>query len=117
MFHFWAYPGSRAILAKSVANEFKSRNPLWLVQYAESVAFILLCWITFLVRKDVSRLQRALARDRTNEYRAFVTGLRALRVPPLGETIFFDSLPSLFDQQHLQTATQVALGRRDVHAS
>ncbi len=99
MFHFWAYPGSRAILAKSVANEFKSRNPLWLVQYAESVAFILLCWITFLVRKDVSRLQRALARDRTNEYRAFVTGLRALRVPPLGETIFFDSTEARYRLQ------------------
>jgi hypothetical protein len=118
---YWYLPflgicGLAAILAKIVAIQFESRNPLWLVQSGESVIFILLCWVTFLVHKDASRQQRSLARDRTNEYRAFITGLRALPVPPLGETIFFDSQPSLFDEQHLLTATQVALGRTDVHA-
>jgi hypothetical protein len=118
---YWYLPflgicGLAAILAKIVAIQLESRNPLWLVQSVESVIFILLCWVTFLVHKDASREQRSLARDRTNEYRAFITGLRALPVPPLGETIFFDSQPSLFDEQHLLTATQVALGRTDVHA-
>src|SRR4029077_2598312 len=77
---YWYLPflgicGLAATLAKIVAIQFESRNPLWLVQSGESVIFILLCWVTFLVHKDASRQQRSLARDRTNEYRAFITGL------------------------------------------
>ena len=41
--------------------------------------------------------------------------VRALPAPPPGETIFFDSQPSLFDEDVLLSATQVALGRTDVH--
>jgi hypothetical protein len=118
---YWYIPflgicGLAAILAKLAAVQFESRNPGWLVQSGELVIFILLCWITFHVHKDANRQQRSLARDRTNEYRAFVTGLRALPAPPLGETIFFDSQPSLFDAQYLREATQMALGRTDVRA-
>lgn len=118
---YWYLPflgicGLAAILAKIVAIQFESRNPLWLVQSGESVIFILLCWITFLVHKDASRQQRSSARDRTNEYRAFVTGLRALPPPAKGETIFFDSRPSLFDEDLLVAATQVAFRRTDLRA-
>jgi len=118
---YWYLPflgicGLAAILAKIVAIQFESRNPLWLVQCGEWVVFILLCWITFLVHKDASRQQRSLARDRTNEYRAFVTGLKELPPPPHGETIFFDSMPSQFDENVLLSATQVALRRTDLNA-
>jgi hypothetical protein len=118
---YWYLPflgvcGLAAMSTKTVAVLFESRNPHWLVQCGGSVIFILLCWITFLVHKDANRQQRSLARDRTNEYRAFITGLRALPAPRPGETIFFDSHPSLFDEQHLRSATQVALGRTDVQA-
>jgi hypothetical protein len=68
------------------------------------------------VHKDASRQQRSLARDRTNEYRAFVSGLKELPPPPQGETIFFDSMPSQFDENVLLSATQVALRRTDLKA-
>jgi len=117
---YWYVPllgvcGLAAMLAKAVAVRSETRNPHWVVECGASVISILLCWGTFLVHKDANRQRRSWVRDRTNEYRAFVTGLRALPAPPPGETIFFDSQPSLFDEDVLQTATQVALGRTDVH--
>lgn len=117
---YWYLPflgicGLAAIFAKIVAIQFESRNPLWLVQCGEWAIFILLCWISFLVHKDASRQQRSWARDRTNEYRSFVSGLKELTPPPHGETIFFDSMPSLFDEKILRSATQVALRRTDLN--
>jgi hypothetical protein len=117
---YWYLPflgvsGLVAMLAKSVAVPIETRNPHWLVECGASVVFILLCWGTFLVHEKANRPQRSWERALTGEYRAFVTGLRALPAPPPGETIFFDSQPSLFDEAVLQTATQVALGRTDVH--
>jgi hypothetical protein len=118
---YWYLPflgvsGLAAMLAKSVAVSIETRNPHWLVECGASVVFILLCWGSFLVHEKANRPQRSWERALTGEYRAFVTGLRALPAPPPGETIFFDSQPSLFDEDLLRTATQVALGRTDVHA-
>lgn len=118
---YWYLPflgvcGLAAMLAKAVVVRIETRNPHRFVECGASAIFILLCWGTFLVHKDANRQQRSKVRDRTNEYRAFVTGLRALPAPPPGETIFFDSHPSLFDENFLLTATQVALGRTDVRA-
>ena len=118
---YWYLPflgisGLAAMLAKTVAIPIETRNPHWLVECGASVVFILLCWGTFLVHEKANRPQRSWERALTGEYRAFVTGLRALPAPPPGETIFFDSQPSLFDEGLLLAATQVALGRTDVHA-
>ena len=118
---YWYLPflgvcGLAAMLAKTVAAPIETRNPHWLVECGASVVFILLCWGTFLAHKEANRRQRSWERALTGEYRAFVTGLRALPAPPPGETIFFDSQPSLFDEDVLLSATQVALGRTDVHA-
>jgi hypothetical protein len=118
---YWYLPflgvcGLAAMLAKTVAVLIGTRNSHWLVECGASVVFILLCWGTFLVHKNANRAQRSWVRDRANEYRAFVTGLRTLPAPPPGETIFFDSHPSLFDENLLRTVTQIALGRTDVHA-
>jgi hypothetical protein len=118
---YWYLPflgvcGLAAMLAKTVAVSIETRNPHWLVEGGASVVFILLCWGIFLVHKEANRPQRSWVRGRTNEYRAFVIGLRALPTPPPGETLFFDSHPSLFDEDFLQRATQVAFGRTDVHA-
>ena len=118
---YWYLPflgvcGLAAMLAATVAVLIETRNPHWLVECGVSVVFILLCWGSFLVHEAANRPQRSWERALTGEYRAFVTGLRALPAPPPGETIFFDSQPSLFDEDLLRTATQVALGRTDVHA-
>ncbi len=118
---YWYLPflgvcGVVAVLAKAVAGAIEIRNPQWLVECGASVVFILLCWGTFVVHEKANRPERSWERGLTNEYRAFVTGLRALPAPPLGETIFFDSHPSLFDEGLLRKATQVALGRTDVDA-
>lgn len=118
---YWYIPflgvcGLAAMLARTVAVPIETRNPHWLVECSASVIFILLCWGSFLVHKEANRPQRSWARARTNEYRAFVIGLRALPKPPPGETLFFDSHPSLFNEDFLRTATQVALRRADVHA-
>lgn len=118
---YWYLPflgvcGLAAMLAKAVAVPIETRNPHWLVQCGASVVFILLCWGTFLVHEKATRRQRSWERSLTGEYRAFITGLRALPAPPLGETIFFDSQPRLFDEDILRAATQVALGRTDVDA-
>ena len=118
---YWYLPflgvsGLAAMLAKTVAVPIETRSPHWLVECGASVVFILLCWGTFLVHEEANRPQRSWERALTGEYRAFVTGLRALPAPPPGETIFFDSQPSLFDEDLLLAATQVALGRTDVHA-
>jgi hypothetical protein len=118
---YWYLPflgvsGLAAMLAKTVAVPMETRNRHWLVECGASVVFVLLCWGTFLVHEEANRPQRSWERALTGEYRAFVTGLRALPAPPPGETIFFDSQPSLFDEDLLLAATQVALGRTDVHA-
>jgi hypothetical protein len=118
---YWYLPflgvcGLAAMLAKTVAALIGTRIPHWLVESGASVVFILLCRGTFLVHKEANRPQRSWVRDRASEYRAFVTGLRALPAPPPGETLFFDSHPSLFDENLLWNATQVALSRTDVHA-
>ena len=113
---FFGVCGFAAILANSIAVRVETRNPRWLVGCGASVVFVLLCWATFLLHKDATRQKRSWARDQTNQYRAFVIGLRALPPPPRGETIFFDSHPSLFDEDLLRTATQVALGRTDIEA-
>ena len=118
---YWYLPflgvsGLAAMLVKTVVVPIETRNPHWLVECGASVVFILLCWGTFLVHEEANRPQRSWERALTGEYRAFVTGLRALPAPPPGETIFFDSQPSLFDEGLLLAATQVALGRTDVHA-
>ena len=117
---YWYLPflgvsGLAAMLVKTVVVPIETRNPHWLVECGASVVFILLCWGTFLVHEEANRPQRSWERALTGEYRAFVTGLRALPAPPPGETIFFDSQPSLFDEDVLLSATQVALGRTDVH--
>lgn len=113
---FFGVCGLAAILAKAVAVRVEARNPHWLVGCAASATLILLCWGSFFVHKSATRQKRSWTRDRTNEYRAFVTGLRALPTPPPGEVIFFDSCPSLFDENLLQSATQVAIGRTDIKA-
>jgi uncharacterized integral membrane protein len=113
---FFGVSGLAAILAKAVAVRIEARNPHWLVRCGASAIFILLCWGSFVIHDGATRQKRSRARDRTNEYRAFVTGLRALPTPPPGEVIFFDSRPSLFDENLLQNATQVALGRTDIKA-
>jgi hypothetical protein len=118
---YWYLPflgvcGLAAMLTKTVAVPIETRNPRWLVDCSASVVFILLCWGTFLVHKEANRPQRSWVKDRTNEYRAFVTGLRSLPPPPNGEIIFFDSHPSLFDELLLRSATQVAFRRTDLSA-
>src|SRR5205814_2007100 len=52
----------------------------------------------------------------SQEHRGFVQGLRALKPPDAGETLFFESIPTHFDSIGLTAATQVALRRTDVQA-
>jgi hypothetical protein len=118
---YWYLPflgvsGLAAILAKTVAGVIETRSPHWLAEGGAYAVFALLCWGSFLVQKEVTGPQRSWLRDHANENRAFVTGLRALPPPPKGETIFFDSHPSLFDERLLRTATRVAFRRTDLGA-
>jgi hypothetical protein len=119
--HYWYLPflgvcGLAAMLAKSVTGLIERRNPQWLAQSGASAVFVLLCWSSYLLYKNTMAGYISLERNRANEYRAFVTGLRALPPPPEGETIFFDSYPSLFDEIPLGAATRVAFGRNDLSA-
>jgi hypothetical protein len=118
---YWYLPflgvsGLMAMLAKDVAALIETRNPRWLAKAGAYSLFALLCWGTFLVHKESNRPKRSEIRDRANEYRAFIAGLRELRQPPRDETIYFDSQPSHFDEGHLLSATQVAFGRSDLRA-
>jgi hypothetical protein len=118
---YWYLPflgmaGLVAILAKEVADLIETRNPRGLAKAGEYSVFAMLCWAMFLVHKESNRPQRSEIRNRANEYRAFITGLRALPEPPRDETIYFDSRPSLFNEGLLLSATQVAFGRTDLRA-
>ena len=104
------------MLAKSVTGVTETRSPQWLAKSGASAVFVLLCWSSFLLHKEAVQGYMSLERDRANEYRAFVMGLRALPPPAKGETIFFDSYPSLFDEVPLRSATQVAFRRNDLSA-
>ena len=116
---YWYLPflgvcGLAAVLAKKVYSVIEMRNPRWLTQGGASAAFVLLCWVVFQVHKEANRPKMSFWKDRAHEHRALVTGLRALPPPPPGETIFFDSKPSHFDETVLLSATQVVLGRTDL---
>lgn len=118
---YWYLPflgvaGLMAMLAENVAGLIEIRNPSWLAKAGAYSVFALLCWATFFVHKESNRPQRSEIRDRANEYRAFIGGLRALPQPPRDETIYFDSQPSHFDEGLLLSATQVAFGRTDLRA-
>ena len=76
--------------------------------------FPLLCWGTYLVQRNGSETARALQKPIPAEYRAFVSGIRALPPPAPSETIFFDSRPLHFNESLLRYATQVALRRTDI---
>jgi hypothetical protein len=115
---YWYLPflglcGLTAMLGKNVANMIETLNPPWLAKTAAYSVFALLCWATFLVHKQANP-DRSAIKDRGNEYRAFITGLRMLPPPPKGETIFFDSHPLYFDEGLLLSATQVAFRRPDL---
>jgi hypothetical protein len=117
---YWYLPflgvsGLAAMLAKKVYSVIEMRIPRWVAQGVASAVFVLLCWLIFLVHKEANRPKMSWWKDRAHEHRAFVTGLRALPTPPPGETMFFDSKPSHFDETILLAATQVALGRTDLH--
>jgi hypothetical protein len=76
----------------------------------------LLCWCTFLVHEEANRPQRSWIKERADEYRSFVTGLKALPPPTHGVVIYFDSQPSNFYPVCLLATNQVALVRTDVDA-
>jgi hypothetical protein len=116
---YWYLPflgvcGLMAMLAKNVAGMMEARNPQWLAKTGAYSVFALLCWGTFLMHERANP-ERSGLKDRANEIVAFITGLRTLPPPPQGETIFFDSRPSLFDERLLLSATQVAFRRTDLH--
>jgi hypothetical protein len=116
---YWYLPflgvsGLAALLAKAAYGVIERQNPRWLAQGGASAVFVLLCLLVFLVHKETNRPKMSWWKDRAREHRAFVKGLRGLPTPPPGETIFFDSKPSHFDETILLSATQVALGRTDV---
>jgi hypothetical protein len=116
---YWYLPflgvsGLMAMLTQDVAALIETCNPRWLAKAGAYSIFALLCWGTFLVHKESNRPQRSWIRDRANEYRALIAGLRALPQPPPDETIYFDSQPSHFDERLLLSATQVAFRRTDL---
>jgi hypothetical protein len=116
---YWYLPflgvcGLAAMLAKKAYSVIERRNPRWLAQGGATAVFVLLCLLVFLVHKETNRPKMSWWKGLAREHRAFVTGLRALPTPLPGETIFFDSKPSHFDETILLSATQVALGRTDV---
>jgi hypothetical protein len=119
--HYWYLPfvgiaGFAAMLAKSVTSVIETRNPQWLAKSGASAVFVLLCWSSFLLHKNPIKGYISLERQRADEHRAFVAGLRSLPPPAQGETIFFDSRPSLFDEIPLGSVTRVAFGRGDLTA-
>ena len=116
---YWYLPflgvsGLMAMFAKNITGQIETRNPRWLTLAGAYSVFALLCWGTFLVHKESNRPKRSEIKERANEYRAFITGLRALPSPSPEETIFFDSRPSYFDEPLLLSATQVAFRRTDL---
>ena len=115
---YWYLPllgvcGLTAMLAKNVANMILSRNPPWLAKTVAHLVFALLCCATFLVHKLAAPEMSAI-RNLGSEYHAFITGLETLAPPPQGETIFFDSHPSYFDERTLLSTTSVAFHRTDL---
>ena len=89
------------------------QNPRWVTEVGISSLFILLCWGSFsLLHKETTP---HFSPEIFAEYRGFINGLRSLSPPPQpGETIYFDSHPSYFDEDNLLSATQVAFGRTDL---
>ncbi|HEX4998722.1 MAG TPA: hypothetical protein VFY29_10875 [Terriglobia bacterium] len=78
------------------------------------VAFPALCVALYAVQVLGSRAARAWQRPMTVEYRAFVSGMRAIDAPGPNERVFFDSHPLYFSPDMVRNATQVALRRTDI---
>jgi hypothetical protein len=118
---YWYLPflglcGLAAILTSGIASRITARNPQWLAGAGAYSIFALLCWGTFLLHEEVNRPERSWLKQRADEYRGFVTGLKTLPPPHAGEVIYFNSQPSNFYPVCLLAATQVALRRTDVNA-
>ena len=117
--HYWYFPfvgiaGFAAMLARSVIGLIEARNPQWLAKSAASAVFVLLCWSSFILHKNKVKGYVSTQRQRADECRSFVTALRSLPRPVNGETIYFESYPSFFDEIPLGSATRVAFRRNDV---
>ena len=118
---YWYLPflglcGLAAILTGGVASRITARNPQWLAGAGAYSIFALLCWGIFLLHEEINRPERSWLKQRADEYRGFVTGLKTLPPPHAGEVIYFNSQPSNFYPVCLLAATQVALRRTDVNA-
>lgn len=118
---YWYLPflgicGLAAMLVASIVCRIMARSQKSVWEAAAYSVFALLCLGTFLFHEEITRRERLWAKQRADEYRAFVTGLQKLPPPPQGEVIYFDSQPSNFDPVCLLAATQVALRRTDVGA-
>ena len=82
-----------------------------------SLIFGIFCREQYFLQKARSAGYRWYFEAISREHRGFIQGLRALKPPAPGETIFFSSVPEyLSDSVVLTAATQVALRRTDIHA-
>ena len=118
---FWYIPflgacGLAALLVRGVSDALRRRVPAAVAVGIGAAFFAAASYQHFQIQAGRSAAARQWATEVSDEYRDFVAGLRGLRSPAPGETIFYESTPRFFDPVTILSATQVALERTDVGA-
>jgi hypothetical protein len=118
---YWYIPllgvcGMVGLITASVTEYLESRFPERALVSVGLVGFLILCLINYQAQKTLSSEARRHQLSLADEYRSFITGLRALPAPATNETIYYSSVPRFFDPDVLLSATQVAFRRTDIRA-
>jgi len=116
---YWYFPmlgvcGLAALLVKAATERVTSRiSSRRLAPYA-SLAFALLCLAYFVHSSRATAVHRQWQQEISEKYRGFIESLQQLPPPDHGETLFFTSVPDLFDADTLLFASELALHRSDI---
>ncbi|HEV8130566.1 MAG TPA: hypothetical protein VGQ81_04905, partial [Acidobacteriota bacterium] len=104
--HYWYIPflgisGLAALALAPVVRWVRGEMSPRMTAIAGALAFAFFCNQSYFLFKELSRFERPWARDLSEEYRSFITGLRMLPQPEPDTTVYFRSVPRNFDSTTL----------------
>lgn len=118
---YWYIPfvglsGLAALFVKALLKRVEPKVPVRIAIPVANIAFMLLCWGTYVAERNGSQARRLWQQQIATDYRGIVQSLRSMPPPSENETIFFDSYPPYFLAGDLLFVSQVALQRTDIDA-
>lgn len=118
---YWYFPllgvcGLAALLTRAITSWLSSRISEPKISAYGALVLAILCAGVYISSRDATEKRRLWQVGIAREYRGFVEGVQALPPPKPDATLFFESMPTYFDDYLLKFACQVILRRTDIDA-